>query len=141
LITSSSNVLHLSLIKRRAITIFYFISGIFYYLGSTINPIFYHLFSQKYREACSRTVKRIVHCRRHHRNDYYFQKTVKSPPVTRFVLYANLPRLSNKNQTLKTTETIYRTQKRYTTSLDMNCNKQHVLRLSLPAFKTERVRL
>jgi hypothetical protein len=131
LITSSSNALHLSLLQRRAVTIFYFISGILYYLGSTINPIFYHLFSRKFREACLRTMKRIIHCRRHDRdnyykrNNYYFYKPAKSPPVTRFVLYANLPRSSNKNKT----------------SLDMNYNKQQVLRLSLPAFNAERVRL
>jgi hypothetical protein len=139
LITSSSNAYHLSLIKRRAIAIFYFISGIFYYLGSTINPIFYHLFSRKYREACLHTMKRIVHCRRHYRDNYSFHKTVRTPPVTRLVVYANLPRLSSKkNQPI---EPVYRSSKRYITSLNMNCNKQHVLKVSLPAFKTEQVRL
>ncbi len=142
MITSSSNARNLSLIKRRAITIFYFISGILYYLGSTINPIFYHLFSRKYREACLRTMKRIVHCRRHHRDHYSFHKTVKPQPVTRLVLYANLPRLSNKNQPISAVEPAYRSPKRYTTTtIDMNRNKQHVLRLSLPTFKSERMRL
>ena len=139
LITSSSNAHHLSLIQRRAITIFYFISGILYYLGSTINPIFYHLFSRKYREACIRTMKRIVYCRRHH------HETLKTPRVARLVLYANLPRtssnVSNKKPTLKTKETFYRSPNIYKNSLDTTNKRQHVLRLSLPAFNTERMRL
>jgi hypothetical protein len=145
LITSSSNAHYLSLIQRRAITIFYFISGIFYYLGSTINPIFYHLFSRKYREACVRTMKRIIHCQRHEHEHYYVHKTAKTPPVPHLVLYANLPRstlnMAKKNRTLKTTEPIYRSPNKYKTSLNMNCNKQRVLRLSLPAFNAERMRL
>ncbi len=145
MITSSSNAHNLSLIQRRAITIFYFISGIFYYLGSTINPIFYHLFSRKYREACVRTMKRIIHCQRHEHEHYIFHKTVKTPLVPNLVLYPNLPRsslnMTKKTRTLKTMEPIYRSPNKYKTSLDINCNKQRVLRLSLPAIHTERVRL
>lgn len=148
LITSSSNARHLTRLQRRAITIFYFISGILYYLGSTINPIFYHLFSRKYREACLRTMKRIIHCRRHNHdhyyknNNFYFHKTPKPQPLTRLVLYANVPQPSiNKQQNVKPMETIYRSPNRYRTSIDMNCNQQHVLRLSLPTFNPERMRL
>ncbi|CAF2936981.1 unnamed protein product [Rotaria sp. Silwood2] len=152
LITSSSNAHHFSLIQRRAITIFYFISGIFYYLGSTINPIFYHLFSHKYREACIRTMKRIVHCQRHHHhhhhyyrqysqnNIHHFHKTYKSPTVAHLVVCANLPR-SSLNKTSTTLATIYGSPNKYKASIDMTCNKQRVLRLSLPTFKTERLRL
>ena len=64
LITSRLNVTHLSLLQQRAITIFYFISGIFYYIGSTVNPIFYHLFSRKYRLTCIKTMKRLIHCKK-----------------------------------------------------------------------------
>jgi hypothetical protein len=157
LITSSSNAHNLSLIQRRAITIFYFISGILYYLGSTINPIFYHLFSRKYRQACLQTMRGIIHCQRHHHHPYhhhhqhyktnnnYIHKLDKSPPVTRLVLYANMPRPSlnttRKNQTFKTMETIYQSPNKYKTSLDMSNNKQRVLRLSLPAFTAERMHL
>ena len=49
LITSRLNISNLTFIQQRVITIFFFISGIFYYIGSTVNPIFYHLFSRKYR--------------------------------------------------------------------------------------------
>jgi hypothetical protein len=139
LITSSSNARHLSLFQRRAITIFYFISGILYYLGSTINPIFYHLFSRKYREACIRTMKHIISCQRHR------PKYLKTPPVTRLVLYSNLPRTSlnitNKTRTSKTRETIYRSPNKYKTSLDMTHKRQQDLRLSLPVFKSERMRI
>ncbi|CAF1253637.1 unnamed protein product [Rotaria sordida] len=156
LITSSSNFDHLSLNQRRAVKIFYFISGIFYYLGSTINPIFYHLFSHKYREACIRTMKRIVHCQRrhhHHHHHHYHchrqysqnnrhcsRRTYKSPAVAHIVVCANISRPSL-NKTSKTLETIYRSPNKYKTSIDMTCNKQRVLRLSLPTFNTERIRL
>ncbi|CAF4787208.1 unnamed protein product [Rotaria sp. Silwood1] len=160
LITSSSNVHLFSLSQQRAITIFYFISGIFYYLGSTINPIFYHLFSHKYREAWIRTMKRIVYCQRHHHhhhhhhyhhhhhhhrqysqnNNDHFHKTCKSSTVARLVVCTNIPRPSL-NKTSRTLETIYGPSNKYKTSIDMNCNKQHVLRLSLPTFNTERIRL
>ena len=87
LITSRLNVSHLTLIQQRGITIFFFISGIFYYIGSTVNPIFYHLFSRKYRLACMRTMQRIVHCKRHaHRryrpNRKNIPKEDKPPLVT-----------------------------------------------------------
>lgn len=156
LISSSSNALHLSLIQRRAITILYFISGIFYYLGSTINPIFYHLFSHKYREAWIRTMKRIIHCQckpyHHHRqqslhrsNQNNNPKAYTSPVVPHVVLCARLPRssvnVSNKTKTCRAGETFYRSPKRYRTSVAMNCNRQNILRFSLPTFNTERVRL
>ena len=63
-ITSRINVTDLSLYEQRALTIFFFVSGIFYYLGSTVNPIFYHLFSRKFRSACRRTMKRLCSCQK-----------------------------------------------------------------------------
>ncbi|CAF1002168.1 unnamed protein product, partial [Didymodactylos carnosus] len=64
LITSKIEEKSLTIFKRRCVELFYFVSGILYYLGSTINPIFYHLFSSKYRLACTRTLKRFIHCRK-----------------------------------------------------------------------------
>ncbi|CAF3557191.1 unnamed protein product [Rotaria socialis] len=166
LVASSSNALHLTLFQRRAIAIFYFVSGILYYLGSTINPIFYHLFSHKYREACLRTMKRIVRCQRDHHHYYYHhhhhhhhhryhdkdnnshkysRPTYKSPAVAHLVVCANLPRpslhLTTKPRLSKTLDPIYQVPSRYNTSLDLTCNKQHVIRLSLPSFSTERLRV
>jgi hypothetical protein len=84
-------------------------------------------------------MKRILYCRRHH------HKTLKIPRVTRLVLYPNLPRpsinISNTKPILKTKETFYRSPNIYKNSLDMTNKRQHVLRLSLPAFNTERMRL
>lgn len=116
--------------KRRAVTIFYFISGILYYLGSTINPIFYHLFSRKYREACLQTMKRIFHCQKHSSSNYYLYRTGRSPPITRLVL---CPQTSNPHATYRTMETFYRSPNQCQT----NVHKSHLLRLSLPAFNTE----
>jgi hypothetical protein len=136
LITSRLDASHLSLIQQRAITILYFISGIFYYIGSTVNPIFYHLFSRKYRVACICTMKRIVHFKRHHRRHNHNLYKKENPLLdTRFVLYMNAPR-----PTTKTTENIYRSRHRIKASVDMNTHKRHLLRLSLPAFATERIR-
>ncbi|CAF1113048.1 unnamed protein product [Adineta steineri] len=148
LITSTINVYHLSLIQRRAITIFYFISGILYYLGSTINPIFYHLFSHKYRVACLRTMKGIIHCERyqqHHRH-YSHRTDPPSEPIARLVLYANTRPVSihmlNKNKAITTTpiEPIYRRSNKHKTSVDINNKKRHILRFSLPVLNTERIR-
>ncbi|CAF1603264.1 unnamed protein product [Rotaria magnacalcarata] len=158
LVTSSSNGPYLTLLQRRGIPIFFFISGILYYLGSTINPIFYHLFSHKYREACLRTMKRIVRCQRdnhnyyHHRhhdtnnnNNRYSQKTYKSPAVAHLVVCASLPRpslhLTTQPKSSKTLDPIYQSSSKYDTSLDVTCNKQSVIRLSLPSFSTERLRV
>lgn len=153
LITSSSNARHLSLTQRRAVTIFYFISGILYYLGSTINPIFYHLFSRKYREAFRRTMKRIVHCQRrrrfsyphlHPRNGHASPKLGRSPPISRLVLYPTIPRTSlnivKEQITPKTFVKNYQSTARFQTKLDLLNNKQHLLRLSLPDFHNQRVR-
>ncbi len=136
LITSNSNVAHLSLIERRAITIFYFISGVLYYLGSTINPIFYHLFSRKYRETCIRTMKRIIYCQHHHKNNH-FHRTDQCLPVRDLVLYANThPSSLNKTKTLKP---VYRSPKNYKASLDIRNKNHSILNLSLPAIDNERI--
>ena len=89
LITSGLQFQMLARSQRRLITIFYFISGILYYLGSTINPIFYHLFSKKYREACRRTMRRLIHCRTN--KDKFKHRTSSS---TRLVVYGPLTRSS-----------------------------------------------
>lgn len=89
LITSGLQFQMLARSQRRIITIFYFISGILYYLGSTINPIFYHLFSKKYREACQRTMRRLIHCRTEQNN--FKQRT---PSSARLVVYGPLTRSS-----------------------------------------------
>lgn len=101
-------------------------------------------------------MKRIIHCRRHyhHRrfnsnrsndNDKHVHKAYKSPPVAQLVVCATIPRpslhISSKTRQSKTPETIYRPPSKCKTSIDMTCNTQHVLRLSLPTFSTERVRI
>jgi hypothetical protein len=130
LITSRLNVSNLSLTQQRAITIFYFISGILYYIGSTVNPIFYHLFSRKYRLACIRTMKKIIHCKRYHYRN--IPQRHKSLPV---IHYAKLPRTK-----LKATEHIYQSSRSKKTSFIIGNNKKTLLRLSLPAFTLERNR-
>jgi hypothetical protein len=134
LITSRLNVTHLSLIQQRAITIFYFISGIFYYIGSTVNPIFYHLFSRKYRLACNRTMKRIIHCKQNHRPRLHNQNLQKKDKPLLGVRYPN------KTPTIKTTATIYRSPNRIKANNDIEKNKKHLLRLSLPVYIPERIR-
>jgi hypothetical protein len=127
-------VTQLSLIEQHAITVFYFISGIFYYIGSTVNPIFYHLFSRKYRLACIRTMKRIIHCKRHRHLPRYnqnFQKQATAPLVIR---------RPNHVRTIKTTETIYRTPNRIKTNSHIEKNNQRVVRLSLPVCIPDRHR-
>ena len=103
------------------IAIFYFISGIFYYIGSTVNPIFYHLFSRKYRLAFTRTMQRIVRCKRHHH--YRLQKKIpqkeKSPLVQLF---------SNPVRTTKLPQTVYRSPGK----LHVNNQRAYLTRLSLP---------
>jgi hypothetical protein len=49
---------------------------------SANNSTFYPLFSRKYRLPCIRTMKRIIHCKRHRRRLRYnqnFQKKDKPP--------------------------------------------------------------
>jgi len=133
LITSNSNVDHLSLIERRAITIFYFISGVLYYLGSTINPIFYHLFSRKYRETCLRTMKRIIYCQHHHKNSNFHRKD-QCLPVRGLDLYPN-----THSSSLNKTKIVYRSPKNYTASLDVRNKNHSILKLSLPAIDKERM--
>jgi hypothetical protein len=128
LITSRLNVSHLSLIQQRAITVFYFISGIFYYFGSTVNPIFYHLFSRKYRLACIRTMKRIIRCNRHRRNRYHSN----FPGKDKFRLKTSYPSLPRRKT--KTNDTIYRSPQRLKTNIEIEKNKKQLLRLSLPEF-------
>ncbi|CAF3431195.1 unnamed protein product [Rotaria sp. Silwood1] len=138
LITSRLNVSHLSLIQQRAITIFYFISGIFYYIGSTVNPIFYHLFSRKYRLACIRTMKKIARCkkRRHqsHNNNEYFQKPNK---ISLLKHYPNTLRTTRKIP--NATPIIYRSPNRLKETADTRKNRINLLRISLPPFTQERV--
>ncbi|CAF3524493.1 unnamed protein product [Adineta steineri] len=130
LITSRLDVSHLSLIQRRAITIFYFISGILYYIGSTVNPIFYHLFSRKYRLACRRTMKRIVYCKRHHHHhpNSNFHKNNKSLPIIHY------PKLHG-----QINQPIYRSPHARNTSVDIGINKKYLIRLSLPPCILERI--
>ncbi len=101
-----------------------------YYIGSTVNPIFYHLFSRKYRLACIRTMKRIIHCKRHHNRN--IPERHKSLPV---IHYAKYPRTK-----LKATENIYRSSSRKKASFIIGNNKKALLRLSLPGFTLERIR-
>lgn len=138
LIASSSNAHYLTLIQRRLVTIFYFISGILYYLGSTINPIFYHLFSKKYRQAWLCTMKRIVHCQRNRTKNFYLYKTAAKQ--TRLVLYGNMsPTTQMKTKSVETT--IYRVPMKHKASVDLNSNAQQLLRYSLPSLNTERRKL
>ncbi|UJR37068.1 hypothetical protein I4U23_029773 [Adineta vaga] len=132
LLTSRINVSHLSLIQQRAITIFFFISGILYYVGSTVNPIFYHLFSRKYRLAFFRTMKRIVHCERHDHNPI-IQRKHNSLPIMYYPQLRGGP--------LKSREHFYQeVHRRRKTSIDIGLNKKHLLRLSLPPLALERIR-
>ncbi|CAF0859469.1 unnamed protein product [Rotaria sordida] len=129
LITSRLNDSHLSLTQRRAITIFYFISGIFYYIGSTVNPIFYHLFSRKYRLACHRTMKRIIHCKQR-RNDRHNNGNFQKPnKILLLKHYSSPPRTTRKIP--NATPIIYR-------SPNIINNRKILIRLSLPQSIPER---
>ena len=129
LITSRLNVFHLTLRQQRALSIFYFISGILYYIGSTVNPIFYHLFSRKYRVACVRTMKRLMHFRWRRS-----PTKTKQPSTARPVLYID------HNGKLQRTESIFRKPQRAKTSLDLVNNKPHLFRLAMPGFAAHRTR-
>ncbi|XP_060803786.1 pyrokinin-1 receptor [Amyelois transitella] len=45
-----------------------YISGVFYYMSTCINPIFYHIMSNKFRDAFKVTISQLC-CYRRHRND------------------------------------------------------------------------
>ncbi|CAF0850552.1 unnamed protein product [Adineta ricciae] len=130
LITSRPTA-QLSQTQQRVYRIFYFISGILYYIGATVNPIFYHLFSRKYRLACIRTMKRIVHCKRHYRYPIIQRKNNSLP-----VLY--YPRLHG--MPLKPTENMYRIKQRRKTSIDIGFNRRHIIRLSVPPLTLKQIR-
>ena len=93
LITSGLDVHNISMGQQRAARLFFFVSGILYYLGSTINPIFYHLFSRKYREACRRTMARLVHCQEQdpRRSSYYHYQQKYETHSTRARLCSQSP--------------------------------------------------
>ncbi|CAF1099876.1 unnamed protein product [Adineta ricciae] len=141
LITSSLDDNHLTTIQQRAITIFFSISGILYFLGASINPIFYHLYSRRYRQACRRTIRRILHCQQqyhHHRHHYHhhrnhsfrqiqYRKTEQLQPFTRLVACANsdsivLPKIA----------AIDRLAPKYRSSCDLSIKTQHRWSCSLP---------
>ncbi|UJR09130.1 hypothetical protein I4U23_013377 [Adineta vaga] len=132
LITSSLHVQHLSRLQRRAITIFYFISGILYYLGASINPIFYHLYSRRYREACRRTIKRFIYCQDHqyHQHHHYHRQTKRCQPFERLVLHTN-----NHSIPLYKNDSINRLENKYRSCFDLSNKKQCELRHSLPIMK------
>lgn len=132
LITSRLDVSNLTLLQQRALSIFYFISGILYYIGSTVNPIFYHLFSRKYRVACSRTMKRLIQCQWRRRR---LPTKMKERSTPRPLLHVD-----QNGKLLKRTESIYRTPHRAKASLDLVNNKQHLLRLAMPGFTADRIR-
>lgn len=119
--------------QQRTIRIFYFISGIFYYIGSTVNPIFYHLFSRKYRLACVRTMQRIVHCKRLHRR----HRHLSIPKQDHFPL---APLHCHHNGTMKYPERLYRSPIRMKMNGEQRRNLNHFTRLSLPAYIPDRVR-
>jgi hypothetical protein len=125
------------LIQRRAVTIFYFISGILYYLGSTINPIFYHLFSRKYRLACIRTMQRIIHCKNYH---HYHQRRRKNQNIQKNNRSPLTPPCLNQIPTIKITETIYRSPNKLNTNGYIRKNKNYLTRLSLPVHISNRIR-
>ncbi|CAF2485686.1 unnamed protein product [Rotaria sp. Silwood2] len=137
LITSRLNVSHLSLLQQRAITIFYFISGIFYYIGSTVNPIFYHLFSRKYRLACIRTMKRILHCKKRRKDRHNQENFQKPSKISLLKRYPSTPR--GKRKIPNAAPIIYRPSNRLKVNADRNNNKTNLLRLSLPPFTQERL--
>ncbi|CAF1345366.1 unnamed protein product [Adineta ricciae] len=140
LITSSLHHNHLTTIQQRAITIFYFISGVLYFLGASINPIFYHLYSRRYRQACRRTIRRILHCQQqyHHRHHYHhhrnhsfrqiqYRKTEQLRPFTRLIGCAN-----NDSVVLPKIEAIDRLTPKYRSSCDLSIKTQHRWSCSLP---------
>ncbi|KAI5638866.1 7 transmembrane receptor (rhodopsin family) domain-containing protein [Phthorimaea operculella] len=61
--TASSNHLALSPLEHSFFVILTYISGVFYYMSTCINPIFYHIMSNKFREAFKNTMKHWC-CRR-----------------------------------------------------------------------------
>ena len=141
LITSRLNVTHLSLLQQRAITIFYFISGIFYYIGSTVNPIFYHLFSRKYRLTCIKTMKRLIHCKKQQQQNQQHQmhrhrvgsnaekkNTNEKDPIQVEQHQQNQIRATKAN------ETIFRSPNRMRISINAIKMNRHVLRASIPAY-------
>ena len=132
LITSRLDVSRLTLVQQRAIAIFYFISGIFYYIGATVNPIFYHLFSRKYRLACVRTMQRLVHCKQHYRG-----QPLTIPKRDHFPL---APLHGHPNGTMKPMERIYRSPNRMKTNNEQKKYRNHFTRLSLPAYIPDRIR-
>lgn len=126
------DVTRLTLVQKRAITIFYSISGIFYYIGATVNPIFYHLFSRKYRLACVRTMQRLLHCKRHRRD-----QALTIPKRNHFPL-APLP--GHPNEIMKLNERMYRSPNRIKTNSEQRKYRNHFIRLSLPAYIPDRIR-
>jgi hypothetical protein len=132
LITSRLNVSHLTFLQQRTITIFYFISGIFYYIGSTVNPIFYHLFSRKYRLACIRTMQRILHCKQYR---YRSNKNIQQEDRSSF-----LRPYSNQIRIAKVTESIYRSPARIKVNDQIGMNNTYLARLSLPVYIPNRIR-
>jgi hypothetical protein len=83
-------------------------------------------------------MKRIIHCKRHRRHrrlrrrcNQNFQKKDKPPLGTR---------RQSQARTTKTTETIYRSPNRIKANLDIQNNKQHLSRLSLPSYIPDRIR-
>jgi hypothetical protein len=137
LITIVLDVTQLSLLEKRAIKIFFFISGILYYIGSTVNPIFYHLFSRKYRVACIRTMKQLVHCRCTTRA--HSRRSIKSEHafVIRYSLHHHHRRM---RQSPKLPDSIYRLPHKTYKSLDLINAKGNRLRLSMPTYANDRIR-
>ncbi|CAF1248367.1 unnamed protein product [Rotaria magnacalcarata] len=127
LITSRLNPAHLSLVQQRAITIFYFISGLFYYIGSTVNPIFYHLFSRKYRLAFNRTMKKILHCKRRRQK----QNLERAKKLS---LLRHHPNTTSRLRR-KPTAPIYRPSNR----LNINSDRRKLLRISSSPYAQERM--
>jgi hypothetical protein len=91
-----------------------------------VNPIFYHLFSRKYRLACMRTMQRIIHCKRHrHPSNKNIHQKDKSPFIQPD---------SNQIRKAKIIETIYRSPTRIKVNGQMGRNRTYLTRLSLPAY-------